>query len=56
MKSTEKKHLSLPVQMLIGMVLGVAAGFLLKENVVYISWIGSIFLRLLKMCVYHWCC
>lgn len=52
MKSTEKKHLSLPVQMLIGMVLGVAAGFLLKENVSYISWIGSIFLRLLKMCVY----
>ena len=52
MKSTGKKSLSLPVQMLIGMALGVAAGFLLKENVTYISWIGTMFVRLLKMCVY----
>ena len=52
MKNTGKRGLSLPIQMLIGMALGVAAGFLLKENVAYISWIGSIFVRLLKMCVY----
>lgn len=52
MKNTGKKGMSLPIQMLIGMALGVVAGFLLKENVSYISWIGTIFVRLLKMCVY----
>jgi len=52
MKDTGKKTLSLPFQMLIGMALGVIAGFLLKENASYISWIGTIFVRLLKMCVY----
>ena len=48
----EKKKLSLPVQLLIAIALGAIAGFVLKENAAYISFIGQIFMRLLKMCVY----
>lgn len=48
----EKKSLSLPIKFLIGMILGVVAGFILGDKTVYISWIGTIFMRLLKMCVY----
>ncbi|MCI8550596.1 MAG: dicarboxylate/amino acid:cation symporter [Lachnospiraceae bacterium] len=50
--SSEKKKLSLPVQLLIAMLFGIGAGFLLGEKASYISFIGSIFMRLLKMCVY----
>ena len=48
----EKKGLSLPVKMLIGMLLGVGAGMLLGDKVTYISFVGEIFIRLLKMCIY----
>ncbi len=51
-KETEKKTLSLPVKLLIAMVLGIVFGIVLGEKAAYISFVGSIFMRLLKMCVY----
>lgn len=51
-QNQNKKGLSLPVKMLIGMLLGVAAGFALGDKVTYISFVGEIFMRLLKMCIY----
>ncbi len=42
----------LSLQLLIAMILGVAVGLLLKEKVAVISFVGSAYLRLLKMCVY----
>lgn len=49
MKALKNK---LSLQLLIAMVLGVAVGLLFKEKVTVISFVGSIYLRLLKMCVY----
>lgn len=52
MKNTEKKKLSLPIQLMIALILGIVCGFLLKEKMSYVAFIGTIFIRLLKMCVY----
>lgn len=49
---TKRRKLSLPVKLLISMALGIIAGFLLGEKASYINFVGSIFMRLLKMCVY----
>ncbi len=38
-------------QILIGLILGVVLGYLLKDKVSYISWMGVIFLRALKMVI-----
>lgn len=46
-----KIKIALPVQILIAMLLGVAFGVFCHSYVGYISWIGDIFLRLLKMIV-----
>ncbi|MFW6327225.1 MAG: dicarboxylate/amino acid:cation symporter [Bacteroidota bacterium] len=45
------KKLELHWQILIAMVLAIPAGLLLKENVGYVSWVGEVFLRALKMLV-----
>ena len=47
-----KKKLSIPVQLAIALVLGVAAGFIFRDKCGYIAFIGTLFVRLLKMCVY----
>lgn len=47
-----KKKLSIPVKLAIALVLGVIAGMIFREKCSYIAFIGSIFVRLLKMCVY----
>lgn len=47
-----KKKLALPIKIMIGMAIGVAAGLILRDKVAYISFIGDVFMRLLKMCIY----
>lgn len=51
-----KKKLSIPVKLAIALVLGAIAGLVFKEKASYVAFIGSLFIRLLKMCVYPWCC
>jgi len=45
------KKIALHWQILIGIVLGCAFGYWLPEQVGYISWIGDLFMRMLKMVV-----
>ena len=47
-----KKKLSIPVKLAIALVLGAIAGLVFKEKASYVAFIGSLFIRLLKMCVY----
>ncbi|HLR72276.1 MAG TPA: dicarboxylate/amino acid:cation symporter [Pseudogracilibacillus sp.] len=46
-----KVKMSLPIQILIGLILGAIAGFIFKEKISFIEPIGTIFLRLLKMTI-----
>src|SRR5690625_4317075 len=46
-----KVKMSLPIQILIGLILGAIAGFIFKEKVTVIEPIGTLFLRLLKMTI-----
>lgn len=48
----KKKKLSLSAQIMIGLVVGVILGLIFGENISVIEFIGTIFMRLLKMCVY----
>lgn len=48
----EKKKLSIPVKLAIALVLGVAAGAIFRDKCAYIAFIGTLYVRLLKMCVY----
>ena len=48
----KKKKLSIPVKLAIALVLGVVAGLIFKEKASYVAFIGTLFIRLLKMCVY----
>ncbi|MDY6038003.1 MAG: dicarboxylate/amino acid:cation symporter [Eubacterium sp.] len=52
MSISEKKKMGLPLQLAIALALGVIAGFIFKDYCSYIGFIGTIFIRLLKMCVY----
>ncbi len=52
MNREKRKKPSLPVKLAIALVLGVIVGFVFKENCAYIGFIGTVFIRLLKMCVY----
>ena len=52
MNREERNKPSLPVKLAIALVLGVIVGFVFKENCAYIGFIGTVFIRLLKMCVY----
>lgn len=47
----KKIKISLPVQIIIGLILGIVFALTLGRYVKYISWIGEIFLRLLQMVV-----
>lgn len=47
----KKIKISLPIQILIALALGVIFGIFFHEYVKYISWAGDIFIRLLKMIV-----
>lgn len=47
-----KKKLSIPVKLAIALVLGIIAGAIFREKCAYIAFIGTLFVRLLKMCVY----
>nr|WP_325194778.1 dicarboxylate/amino acid:cation symporter [uncultured Oscillibacter sp.] len=49
---TDKKKLSVPVKLAIALVLGVVAGLVFRDKCGYIAFIGTLFVRLLKMCVY----
>jgi Na+/H+-dicarboxylate symporter len=51
MKKQGKKKFPLWAQILIGLVLGVVYGVLLPDKVVYIKWIGQMFMRGLKMVI-----
>ena len=46
-----KLKISLPVQILIALVVGVLFGVFAHEYVKYVSWAGEMFLRFLKMIV-----
>ena len=46
-----KKGLALHWQILIAIVLGVLFGFYFTEQVAYVDWLGTVFMRLLKMIV-----
>ncbi|BAL00087.1 putative proton glutamate symporter [Oscillibacter valericigenes Sjm18-20] len=48
----KKKKLSIPLKLAIALVLGVVAGIVFREKCAYIAFIGTVFIRLLKMCVY----
>lgn len=45
------KKIKLPIQILIGLVLGAAAGFVFKDKVAIIQPVGTVFIRLLKMTI-----
>lgn len=47
-----KKKLALPVKILLGMAIGAVAGLILGDKIAAISFIGDVFMRLLKMCIY----
>jgi len=51
-EKTAKKEIGLPLKILIAMVLGAALGFVIGEKATYIQFIGDVFIRLLKMCIY----
>ena len=46
-----KKSLALHWQILIAIVLGVLFGFYFTEQIAYVDWLGTVFMRLLKMIV-----
>lgn len=48
----KKRRLSLSVKILIGMVVGIILGLIFGERIAVIEFIGTIFMRLLKMCIY----
>lgn len=50
--SLGKKKLALPIKILIAMALGGTLGFIVGPKIVAIGFIGDIFMRLLKMCIY----
>ena len=52
MNREERKKPSLPVKLAIALILSIIVGFIFKENCAYIGFIGTVFIRLLKMCVY----
>ena len=45
----KKRRLSLSVKILIGMVVGIILGLIFGERIAVIEFIGTIFMRLLKM-------
>ena len=45
------KNLALHWQILIAIVLGILFGFYLTEQIAYVDWLGTVFMRLLKMIV-----
>ena len=47
-----KKKIGLPIKILIAMILGAILGFIIGEKASYIAFIGTAFIRLLKMCIY----
>ncbi len=51
-QQAEKKKLALPVKILISMVLGGTVGYFVGPPIASIAFIGDIFIRLLKMCIY----
>ena len=51
-KKTKKRHLSLSVQIMLGMAAGIILGLVFGERIAVIEFIGTIFMRLLRMCVY----
>lgn len=48
----EKKKLSIPVKLAIALILGIIAGVIFRDKCAYIAFIGTLYVRLLKMCVY----
>ena len=48
----KKRRLSLSIKILIGMVVGIILGLIFGERIAVIEFIGTIFMRLLKMCIY----
>lgn len=48
----QKKRLSLSLKILLGMILGLIIGLIFREQIAGISFIGDIFMRLLRMCIY----
>ncbi len=50
--SLGKKKLALPIKILISMALGGTLGLIVGPKIVAIGFIGDIFMRLLKMCIY----
>jgi len=52
MSTEAKKRMSLPVRIMTGMVLGVIVGYLVGPKIEVIGFVGTIFLRLLRMCIY----
>lgn len=51
-QKTKKRHLTLSVQILIGMAVGIVLGLIFGEKIAVIEFVGDIFMRLLKMCIY----
>lgn len=47
-----KRRLNLPVKILIGMIAGIILGVIFGEKIGVIEFVGTIFMRLLRMCIY----
>lgn len=47
-----RRKLALPTRMLLALVLGAIAGLVIGKPVTYFAFIGDIFIKLLKMCMY----
>ena len=47
-----KRRLNLPVKILIGMIVGIILGVIFGEKIGVIEFVGTIFMRLLRMCIY----
>ncbi len=47
-----RRKLALPTRMLLALILGAVVGLVVGKPVTYVSFIGDIFIKLLKMCMY----
>ncbi|MCF6464926.1 dicarboxylate/amino acid:cation symporter [Clostridium sp. Cult2] len=51
-KTKKKRQLSLSAKIMIGLILGIILGIIFGSKIVVIKFLGDIFMRLLRMCIY----
>ncbi|MCD8141062.1 MAG: dicarboxylate/amino acid:cation symporter [Planctomycetaceae bacterium] len=51
-EATHRKGMSLPMKIVLGMILGAIVGTIVGPDISVIGFVGTIFMRLLRMCIY----